>query len=61
MIAQLPSLNKGFGVPISGDPDPLEPSWQKYYEEQHEEQEQIQMNAQDPRYRERTGPNRLML
>ena len=47
------------GVPVCGDPNPLEPSWQKHYEEQREEQEQIQMNAQDPRYKERTGPNRL--
>ena len=59
MISQLPSLNKGFGVPISGDPDVLQPGWQKDYEEQREEQEQIQMNAQDPNYKKRTGPNRL--
>ena len=60
MIARLPSLNKeGSGVPWCGDPDPLQPSWQKYYEEQREEQEQIQMNAQDPSYRKRTGPNQL--
>ena len=47
------------GMPISADPNPLQPAWQKHWEEERESEEQNAMNSEDPRYKERKGPNHL--
>ena len=47
------------GMPVSADPNPLQPAWQKHWEEERESEEQNAMNSEDPRYKERKGPNRL--
>ena len=47
------------GIPWSADPNPLQPAWQKHWEEERETEEQNAMNSEDPRYKERKGPNRL--
>ena len=49
------------GIPWSADPNPLQPAWQKHWEEERETEEQNAMNSEDPMYKERKGPNRLHL
>ena len=49
------------GIPWSADPNPLQPAWQKHWEQERETEEQNAMNSEDPMYKERKGPNRLHL